>query len=250
MNRRTLVHYLNDYLRIDRIQDASRNGLQVEGRAKVERVSLAVDACLQTIRATARYKADMLIVHHGLFWSRHEQITGVMAKRVATLMQNGISLYAAHLPLDCHEEVGNNVELIRLFGLDAAGSFGMYNGVEIGCIGESASPLSRRGLRARIEKVMRARPQILAFGPQRIRRVAVCSGGAAALTAEAKDRGCDTFVTGETSHVAYHIAKEAKINVIYAGHYASETVGVKALGRHLTKRFGLVCRFINAPTGY
>jgi len=248
--RTQLVKHLDDYLKIGDIPDRSLNGLQVEGSARIRRAAFAVDASLATIRAAARIRAEILVVHHGLFWSGNERITGVMRRRIGALVDKNISLYAAHLPLDCHEEVGNNVELARLFGLELGERFADYHGVRIGFTATSRSPLSRSALSRRIETALRCRVDLLDFGPARIRRVGIVSGGAAEFAAEAKDLGCDAFITGETSHTAYHMAKEARINVFFAGHYASETVGVKALARHLGQRFQLDCRFIPAPTGY
>lgn len=250
ITRTKLVKHLDDYLKVGGIPDRSLNGLQVEGSARIRCAAFAVDASLATIRAAARVRAEILVVHHGLFWSENERITGVMRRRIGMLVDKNISLYAAHLPLDCHEEVGNNVELARLFGLELGERFADYHGVRIGFTARSRSPLSRSALSRRIENALGCRVERLDFGPARIRRVGIVSGGAAEFAAEAKDLGCDAFITGETSHTAYHMAKEARINVFFAGHYASEAVGVKALARHLGRRFQLDCRFIAAPTGY
>jgi dinuclear metal center YbgI/SA1388 family protein len=250
VNRQTLVGYLDNYLKIGEIEDKSLNGLQVEGKRRISRAAFAVDACLQTIRAAARGGADILIVHHGLFWSRDELITGVMRHRIAALIENKMSLYAVHLPLDCHKEVGNNVQLARLLGFKIGDRFANYHGVKIGYLADITRSVSRGDLASLIEKKLNTRTDTLAFGPSKIKRVGIVSGGAADFAAEASDLGCQAFVTGETSHIAYHLAKEARINVIYAGHYATETVGVKALAGHLRHRFSLDCRFVAAPTGY
>ncbi|MEJ2721531.1 MAG: Nif3-like dinuclear metal center hexameric protein [bacterium] len=250
VNRRTLVDYLDDYLEVGSIPDKSLNGLQVEGRGRIKRAAFAVDACLRTIRTAARYHADILIVHHGLFWSGNERITGVMRERIAALIESKMSLYAAHLPLDCHAEVGNNVQLARLLDLSVGKRFADYHGVRIGYLAEADEPISRQSFVARVEKALRTKTDTLAFGPANIKRVGIVSGAASEFAAEARDLGCQAFLTGETSHIAYHVAKEARINVVYAGHYATEAVGVKALADHLRRRFTLECRFVAAPTGY
>lgn len=250
INRRTLVDYLDGYLEVGSIPDKSLNGLQVEGRGRIKRAAFAVDACLHTIRSAARNRADILIVHHGLFWSGNERITGVMRERIAALIETKMSLYAAHLPLDRHDEVGNNVQLARLLDLSVGERFADYHGVKIGYLAEADKPISRREFAGRVEKALRTRTDILAFGPANIKRVGIVSGAAAEFAAEARDLGCQAFLTGETSHIAYHVAKEARINVVHAGHYATETVGVKALADHLRRRFTLECRFMAAPTGY
>jgi len=250
MRKGQLVEYLDDYLKIDAVKDRSQNGLQVDGAAEVENIAVAVDACLDTIREAGSRGADLLIVHHGLFWGREERITGVMYRRIAALIGNETSLYAAHLPLDCHPEVGNNAELVRLLGLRTEKPFAKYGGVDIGFLATPPGNLSRDALVDKLSDVLESEATVLPFGPEKIERIGVISGGAADYAAEARDYGCDTFLTGETSHVAYHLAKEAQINLVYAGHYASETVGVKALGEHLAKQFSLKCEFISAPTGY
>ena len=249
-DRSALVKYLDDYLNVAVIPDRSQNGLQVEGRSRVHRAAFAVDASLSTIRAAVRLGAQVLVVHHGLFWSGNERITGIMRKRVGALIENDVSLYAAHLPLDCHQEVGNNVELARLLGLELGERFADYHGVKIGYLARSASPITRPALSRAIEETLRCRVARLDAGPPRIRRIGIVSGGAAEFAVEASELGCDALVTGETSHAAVDLAREAHINMFFAGHYASETVGVKALARHLRRRFGLDCRFVSAPTGY
>jgi dinuclear metal center YbgI/SA1388 family protein len=248
--RTKLVRHLDDYLKTREIHDRSLNGLQVEGSARVRRAAFAVDASLAAIRGAARLGAELLVVHHGLFWSENERITGVMRQRIGALVENDMSLYAAHLPLDCHSEVGNNIELVRLLGLQPGERFADYHGVVLGYVAATKVPVTRAALSRKIASVLRCRVERLDFGPPTIRRIGIVSGGAAEFVADAKDLGCDALITGETSHTAYHTAKEARINVFFAGHYASETVGVKALARHLRDVFGLDCRFISAPTGY
>jgi dinuclear metal center YbgI/SA1388 family protein len=249
-SRDEIAAYLDAYLRVADIPDSSPNGLQVEGRARVARVAYAVDASVATIAAAVRGGADMLVVHHGLWWGKHEQITGNLYRRVAALIRSGLSLYAAHLPLDCHPEVGNNAELARMLSLETVARFGRYRGVEVGVIGEARRAVARGRFVAAVETKLRARADVLPFGPARLRRVAIVSGGGGMLAEEARAAGCDTLLTGETSHAAYHQAREARINVVFAGHYATETVGLKALARHLRRRFGVTGRFVSAPTGY
>jgi dinuclear metal center YbgI/SA1388 family protein len=250
VTRDLLVAYLDEYLQIAEILDDSANGLQVQGDGRVGKVAYAVDASVQTIGAAARMRSDMLIVHHGLFWNGHRQIVGNLHKRVSMLIKHDLSLYAAHLPLDCHPEVGNNVELARLFGLESIGRFAPYKGTEIGSLTRSEEPLTREELKRKVEETLGAPAELLPFGPSRVRMVGIVSGGAARFAEEAQRLGCDALVTGESSHSAYHTARDAGINLIYGGHYATETVGLQALQRHVKKKFGLPSRFIPAPTGY
>jgi dinuclear metal center YbgI/SA1388 family protein len=250
IRRDELVAYLDRYLRVADVPDSSPNGLQVQGAERVTRVAYAVDASVQTIRAAAKARAGFLVVHHGLWWGKHVPITGAMHARVAALIGASLSLYAAHLPLDCHPRVGNNVELARLFGLRVKEPFGEYRGTLIGVIAAPARPLTLKSFTALVAKKLDTSPGVLAHGPSAIRRVAIVSGGGAMLVEEAARAGCDTLFTGETSHAAVHPAREAGINLVFGGHYATETVGLKALQRHLAGRFGLPGEFLSAPTGY
>jgi dinuclear metal center YbgI/SA1388 family protein len=250
VSRDRLVEYLDGYLNVATIQDDSPNGLQVEGDEKVSKLAFAVDASLTTIRAAAKSNANMLIVHHGLFWGQHQQIVGNMYRRISSLVENSLSLYAVHLPLDAHPEVGNNVELARLLGLEVIGRFAPYKGIELGTLTRFERALHRDELKNIVEKTLDTSAEMLPFGPAKVRRVGVISGGAATFAEQAKRHACDTLITGETSHTAYNMARDARINVIYGGHYATETVGLKALARHLKKTYGIAGRFIPAPTGY
>ena len=250
IGRDDLVAYLDRYLRIAEIPDSSPNGLQVQGTARVTRIAYAVDVSVQTIRAAEKAGANFLVVHHGLWWGRHVQITGTMHARIAALIRSDMSLYAAHLPLDCHETVGNNVELARMLGLRVKEPFGRYKGVSVGVIAAAARPQTLKSFSARIARELDATPAVLAFGPSAVRRVAIVSGGGAELTEEAARAGCDTFLTGESEHSAVHPAREAGINLVFGGHYATETVGLKALQRHLATHYKVPALFVPAPTGY
>jgi dinuclear metal center YbgI/SA1388 family protein len=250
VRRDELVAYLDRYLRIAEIPDASPNGLQVEGAKQVRRVAYAVDASVETITAAARRRAKFLVVHHGLWWGRHEQIVGNMRRRVAALIEHDVSLYTAHLPLDCHPEVGNNVEIARVLKLRVVSPFGEYKGVRIGVVATTPRAAPRQAFVESIDRALETRAQLLPFGPATIRRVAIVSGDGAMFAETAAREGCDTLVTGESSHAAVHPAREARINLIFGGHYATETVGLYALEGRVRRRFGLRGAFIAAPTGY
>lgn len=250
IRRNELVAHLDAYLRVAQIPDSSPNGLQVEGAARVTRVAYAVDVAVQTIRAAEKARANFLVVHHGLWWGRHVQITGTMHKRISALIRSDMSLYTAHLPLDCHPKVGNNAELARRLGLRIESTFGDYKGVQIGVIGTTSKPLRLAAFAAVVEKELNGPADVFAFGPRTVRRIGIISGAGAMLAEEAAAAGCDTLLTGETSHAAMHPAREAGINIVFGGHYATETVGLLALQRHVAKQFGLPGVFVNAPTGY
>jgi dinuclear metal center YbgI/SA1388 family protein len=249
-DRDVLVDYLDTYLDVAGWNDKSLNGLQVEGADRVRRVALATDTALATIAMAAEAGAEMLIAHHGLFWGRVEPVTGPLRDRLGALFDAGMSLYVSHLPLDAHAEVGNNAVLARLLGLGERRPFGRWGDRSIGVLGRLPEATGRAALAARLEALLGARPDVLPFGPDAIRTLAVVSGAAADLVPEAALAGADAFVTGETSHTAVHQAREWRVNVVFAGHYATETLGVRALGDHLSERFGLETVFLDAPTGY
>ncbi len=248
--RDRLVAHLDGYLAIDEWQEKALNGLQVEGAAAVDRVALATDAALATFAMASEAGTNFLIVHHGLFWGQPLPIVGTHRARLAALLEAGISLYAAHLPLDAHPEVGNNAVLARLLELEGLAPFGRWGDRAIGWRGVLPAPTGRAGLAARLEALLGARPDVLPFGPDQIRSVAIVSGAAADLVPEAAAAIVDAFVTGETSHVVWHHARELGINLFFAGHYVSETLGVRALGDHVSKEFGVDTVFLDAPTGY
>ena len=247
MNRDALVTYLDDYLGCRGSADYSDNGLQIEGGADVTRLALAVDACQETIAGAVAAGAQMLIVHHGLFWGKVLRVVGPHRRRVQALLDGGCSLYAAHLPLDRHPEVGNNAELARLLGLTVIGGLGEAFGLPVGVIATATT--TRTALVARLEASLGVTPLVLPSGPEQVQRVGIISGGAARDIAAAAAAGCDTYLTGEASHSSYHDAAEYGVNVIYAGHYATETVGLKALAAHLDVQFALPSTFIDRPTG-
>lgn len=245
-----LVEYLDAFLNVATTPDypGAHNGLQVENSGNVTRVIAAVDAAQASIDAAARSGADLLIVHHGLFWDGAAPITGRRWRRVRTLLHHDIALYASHLPLDRHGDVGNNVQLARALGLSDLEPVGVYQGVHIGVAG--TVNVGRDDLVQRLTGVLHVAPRCtLLFGPERVRKVAVITGGAGSSIGEMVDAGVDTFITGEGAHHTFFDAEELEINVIYGGHYATETFGVKALAAHVETQFGLPCEFFDHPTG-
>ncbi len=249
MDRNELVQYLDHYLRIAEIDDYGPQGLQVEGADEVTRVVFTVDAGLPCIEAAAKIGAQMLIVHHGLFWGEVEPLRGPFGRRVRKLIQTNTNLYAAHLALDAHPEVGNNVELARMLDLSVESWFCRVKGLDVGVICAAPEGATLAGLTAALNEKLEVTARVLAHGPTVVRRVAIVSGFGISHAAEAAALGVDTFITGETSHSHFYAAIDHRLNVIFAGHYASETVGLKALGRHLNGRFGLETVFIDLPTG-
>jgi dinuclear metal center YbgI/SA1388 family protein len=250
MNRAELLAYLDNYLNIAGIEDYGPQGLQVEAEnEQINRLALAVDTSPAVIQAAAGWQADMLLVHHGLLWRSVEPITGPLGRRVRLLLQSGINLYAAHLALDAHPEVGNNAVLATMFGVEIEEWWSPYRGTPLAVVGSLSTATSLAEFVEQIEIQLNTRTRVLANGPQQIEHVAILSGFGADEIAAAQAAGADTFLTGETSHANYWAADDLGLNVIYAGHYATETVGVKALGMHLVEKFNLQTLFFDFPTG-
>lgn len=245
-----LTRYLDDYLAIGHeVADAPEalNGLQVANRGDVTRIGAAVDACEATIRLAAEHACDLLLVHHGLFWGGLKPLVGPAYRRVAGLVAGNIALYSAHLPLDRHPDVGNNAVLARALGITVRGEFGESHGAPIGVWGDRRG--GRDELARAVTSALGVTPRLLAFGPERTERVGVVTGAGGSLIPQAAAAGLDTYVTGEGPHWSYFDAEELGLNVIFAGHYATETVGVQALARHLSERFELPWTFLDHPTG-
>lgn len=263
-----IVAYLDDYLRIREIPDSPNavNGLEVENRSgTVHRIVAAVDGTLRTIAGAANKSPEgeaggtLLIVHHGLLWDGNVPITGRRYRRVRALFDGDIALYAAHIPLDVHPEVGNNVVLAERLGVRIEGWFGQYRGIPLGVYGQLPSALQpRSALREELGRILdeergaKARsplPMMIAAGPERVQRIGIITGAAGSMIAEASALGLDTFITGEGNHHTWFDADELGINLCYAGHYATETLGVQALASHLSEQFDLPWEFHDHPTG-
>ncbi len=249
MDRDDLVAWLDAFLDIHAYPDPSLNGLQVEGAAEVTKVALAVDASLRTFEQAAELGADMVIVHHGLFWGPARAVVGPLRRRLAFLLERDISLYAAHIPLDAHREVGNNWGLARILRLEELESFGEFQGMPIGCKGRFAEPVELHDLADRIEKALGESVLVHAGGPMQVRSLGIVSGAAAWEAVTAADQGLDAFLTGEPKHDVFHEVFERGMNALYAGHYMTETVGVNLLGERLHSQFGLATEFVLLPTG-
>ncbi|MGH7499526.1 MAG: Nif3-like dinuclear metal center hexameric protein [Gemmatimonadales bacterium] len=253
-----IVEYLDGYLRIGDVPDERNavNGLQVENGGSVGSIVAAVDASQATIdgvAAGADGDSPLLLVHHGLFWDGNIPVTGRRYRRLLALLEQDIALYSAHIPLDLHPEVGNNVVLAERLGIDVQGWFGDYRGAPIGVWGQAPPRLAARdSLLLEVNHALGAAAagaRLIAGGPEVLGRVGIITGGAGNMIAAARDAGLDTFITGEGPHHTYFDAVEWGINALFAGHYATETLGVQALASHIAERFGLEWEFHDHPTG-
>ena len=244
-----IVGFLDEYLDVDRFPDYPNalNGLQVEGPERIGRLAVAVDASEAVIEAV-RDRAELLIVHHGLFWGGLQPLTGPLFRRIGLLVGSGTALYSAHLPLDGHPEVGNAAVLARRLGLASLEPFGEYQGTHIGCRGTlDATPLA--DLAAALSALTGDRVRTLPGGPETVTRVGIVTGGGASRLHEAADRELDVLITGEASHHHAIEAVELGVSVLLGGHYATEVWGVKAVMDLLENRFGIEGRFVDSPTG-
>ena len=244
-----LTRHCDRLLDIANIEDWSgaQNGLQVENRGQVKHIAAAVDASLATVKLAIAAKADLLIVHHGLFWGPSTPWTGKKYELLKLLLDNNLAVYSSHLPLDCHPKLGNNARLAAALGLKKPRSFFFEKGRDIGM--KYAARTTRRQLIKKLEQAVGGPVTVLPGGPTTCRQIGVVTGGAGSQLTKAAAEGVDTFITGEGPHHTFALAEEVGINVLYAGHYATETFGVKALSEHLAKKFKLTWEFIDHPTG-
>ncbi len=250
-----IAAYLDDYLRAHEIADypGALNGLQVDARAPVRRVAAAVDFSRTTVEQAIAVDANFLVVHHGMFWGGARRLVGVAYDRVRLLVAHDVAVYASHLPLDAHAECGNNVLLARELGLAPTGGFARHETLDIGVQGTSDLPTSE--LVARAGAFAHAHGGHLVAPPlasdRRTRRWGICTGaGASSETiAEATAAGIDTLIVGEGPHHTAVEARDLGLAVLYAGHYATETLGVRALAARIAERFGVPWDFLDAPTG-
>jgi len=230
--------------------DDSLNGIQVaRSEGEVTRVAFAVDASLETIRRAAEAGAQVLVVHHGLFWGGAARMDGALRARVKLLLDSDLALWACHLPLDRHPEVGNNAVLASMLGLVDLEPFGVYHGVALGLKGRFAEPITLEAAIARVLPDGSAPNCLIPAGPALVKTAGLASGGAALEAFQAINQGLDLYLTGETSHSIYSAIVESRTTFVAAGHYRTEVHGVKAVAARLSRETGLETLFIDLPTG-
>ena len=245
MQRTELENYLNSYLDTAGFRDYCPNGLQVEGRSEIRTLVTGVTASLSLLRSALERGADAVVVHHGYFWrSEDARVIGTRRERLALLLNNDLNLFAFHLPLDVHPEIGNNVQLARLLELPCDGRFGDQN---IGSYGRLDATVTVGELSARIATRLERVPLVIGESSKSIRRIAWCTGAAQSMLEGAVQLGVDAFISGEISEPTVHLAREADVAYIAAGHHATERYGVRALGEHLAAKFGLTHHFVDIP---
>jgi len=242
---KNISDFLNSTLRVKKIRDSSVNGLQVRSRntGKIAKVGFAVDACTSTFEKAKKQGVELLVVHHGIKWKpQKDRVLADM--RTVFLKNNNVALYAVHLPLDLHEEYGNNMQLARFLDLGRLRRFGRYHGIKIGYAGTFRTATSPAALAALVRSQLRSACRVFPFGKDRIRSLAIISGGGGGMLNDAVKEKLDCFLVGEIDLAVYNAAKDHGINLIVAGHYATETVGVKALMPLIGETFGVETVFI------
>jgi dinuclear metal center YbgI/SA1388 family protein len=248
VDRRTLITYLDEYLDAARGRDYGPNGLQVEGKEEIRKVVTGVSACQELFVRAREAGADAVLVHHGLFWDGMPRVlTGFQYRRVAELIRGDVNLIAYHLPLDRHAEVGNNVLACRELGMVDLAPFGLHEGLPIGFQGRFPTPIAASELVERCRKVFVQEPLAFLEGPDPVSTLGMISGGAQRDFYSAVTSGLDAYITGEVSEWVMNVAREARVHYLAAGHYATERLGIRALGEHLRDRFGIDVEFIDVP---
>jgi dinuclear metal center YbgI/SA1388 family protein len=245
----TIVGYADKVLRTAEIADFPHalNGLQIENSGEVTKVAAAVDASLATIRMASEHGADLLLVHHGLFWPGLRPVTGPLHRALKLALEKNLALYSAHLPLDLHPQLGNNALLAAALGFDQTEPFLPLQGEAAGLLAKVT--FRREELIARLEKALGGSVRAFTAGPAETKRIGIVTGGAGGEIYAVAREGVDTYITGEAPHWAAVAADDLGINLLLGGHYATETFGVKALAADLSREFGLPWEFLDHPTG-
>lgn len=247
VDRSDLVAWLDERLDLS-TPDYGPNGLQVEGAERIERVALGVSACRELFERAAEWRAEAILVHHGIFWDGMPRaLTGVQYRRVKALIEADLNLIACHLPLDAHPEIGNNAVAAREFGLVDIEPFGEHNQQSIGFSGRFAEPISAQQLVAECMRIFGQEPQAFLDGPDAVSSLGIISGGAQKEFHQAIAAGLDAYITGEVSEWVMNWARESGTHYLAAGHYATERLGIKALGEELAAEFGVEVEFFDIP---
>ncbi len=244
-----IVQYCDRTLRTKDIgdYDGIANGLQVQNSGAVSRIAATVDASLATVKLAIAEKADLLIVHHGLFWGPSHPWIGKKYELLRLLLDHNLAVYSSHLPLDAHPKLGNNAQLCAALGLKNLRPFFASHGGMIGL--QTRQKISRTELAKRLQRALGSKALIIPGGDENCERIGVVTGGAGDGVKQAAAEGVDTFITGEGPHWTYALAEELGVNVFYGGHYATETFGVKALAADLSWKFKVPWKFLDHPTG-
>lgn len=244
-----IIAFLDQELRTNSITDypGAMNGLQLANEGRVDRIVAAVDASLPVIEKAAAGGPGLLIVHHGMFWQGPQPVTRAYYRKLKTAMDAGLAIYSSHLPLDLHPVFGNNVLLAQSVGLHEMEPFFEQKGQYLGVMGKWSGTLAE--LVNATENAVGGKVHVCPAGSQNVSKVGIVTGGAGSEVAKVAAEGVDVFITGEGPHWSYSLAEEIGINLIYAGHYATETFGVRAIASEVARKFALPAAFVDHPTG-
>ncbi len=253
MTLKELDKYFREFLKPENYAgDPSRNGIQISNSGmdskQIKKIAFAVDACVETAEKASFLGADLLFVHHGLFWGDCQTLTGSFYERISSFIKNDLALYAMHIPLDANNPYGNNYGLAARLNLSKTEGFGSWRGMTIGVKGILENPLTVDELAKKVLNPGEKPLAILPFGKNQIKSVGIISGGACEDVDQAIEEGLDAFITGEINHEIYHYVKENKINMICGGHYQTETVGVNLVREKVEKELGIETVFVDIPT--
>ena len=249
--RDALASYLHDYLACDSFNDYAPNGIQVEGTPSIKHICTAVTASEESIRQAAAMHADALLVHHGYFWRGEDAvITGMKHRRISQLITQNMNLFAYHLPLDCHPEIGNNACLGRLLAVNSISMHKAGKTANLLWSGVLPKPLTAQQLSDAISNKLSRQPWHVSGTEKTIQRIAWCSGGAQDFIEEAALLGVDAYLSGEISERTYYQARELGIHYFGCGHHATERYGIKALGQHLSEHFGIAHHFLDSENPF
>lgn len=241
-----LLDHLNQLLKPTQIKDYCPNGLQIEGKKDIQRIVTGVTASQALIDSAIAQQADAIFVHHGYFWKGEDAcITGMKRNRLKALLAHDINLYAYHLPLDIHPELGNNAQLAKRLGIQKICGLERVNPLSIALQGEFENALELDTLAARLSTALNRKPQVISGGDHLIKTVAWCTGGGQSYIELAAQQGIDAFISGEVSEQTVHTAREMNIHFIAAGHHATERYGAHAIGEYLQQRFDVDVTFID-----
>ncbi|MBT4290221.1 MAG: Nif3-like dinuclear metal center hexameric protein [Deltaproteobacteria bacterium] len=246
MNQKEIVEYVNDLLVIENIKDFGPNGLQVEGdNREVKQICFAVSMTEEVIQKSIEKKADLIITHHGLFWDKDPRVVkGPMKRKLKLLLESGIASAAYHLPLDFHSGLGNNYQLAKKLKLKNLENFAETPKYAEGILGE-LDAISIEKLSQKVEELLDRKPVVLPFGPEKINKIAIITGGAQSYFIKAIEAGADCYITGEISEWVYTLSQEYGVHYISAGHYATEKFGLQALAKHMSSQLSIQHDFIN-----
>jgi dinuclear metal center YbgI/SA1388 family protein len=245
----SICNFLDEFLKIREVEDYPNalNGLHLQNDGQVTRIGAAVDASETTIEMAIGRQVDLLIVHHGIFWGGLNRLVGAQFRKIKRAVSTNLAIYSAHLPLDLHPEVGNNILLAQALELGRPEPFFLHKGHNLGFA--ISTKIDRAELIARLRRLLGRELWVCPAGPAEVRRVGILTGGAGAQVESAKAEGVDTFVTGEGPHHTFALAEELRVNLIYGGHYATETFGVRALAERVASQFALPWSFVDHPSG-